>query len=98
MATIGVRELKARLSAYVRTVRAGEVVVVTDHGDIVAELRRPMNPRAADGRQRRYQEAVAAGWLHTPSDSANRSWLDGTGARLPRGTSAELLDAERGDE
>jgi len=41
MTTVGVRDLKAKLSAYLRMVKAGEVVVITDRGDVVAELRRP---------------------------------------------------------
>lgn len=41
MKEVGIRELKNRLSEYVRLVRAGEVVVVTDRGEIVAELRPP---------------------------------------------------------
>ena len=32
MNTVGIRELKNRLSAYVRLVRAGERVLVTDRG------------------------------------------------------------------
>ncbi len=41
MKTIGVRELKAQLSRVLREVRAGEVVLVTDRGEVVAELRAP---------------------------------------------------------
>jgi antitoxin (DNA-binding transcriptional repressor) of toxin-antitoxin stability system len=41
METVGIRELKARLSQYVRRVEAGEVVIVTDRGRVVAELRPP---------------------------------------------------------
>lgn len=41
MKTIGVRELKAQLSRVLREVRAGEVVLVTDRGEVVAELRSP---------------------------------------------------------
>ena len=39
MTTVGIRELKARLSAYVRKVRDGQTVYVTDRGEVVAELR-----------------------------------------------------------
>jgi prevent-host-death family protein len=39
MIAVGVRELKARLSEYLRLVRAGELVLVTDRGRVVAELR-----------------------------------------------------------
>lgn len=38
MATVGLRELKARLSDYVARVRAGETVIVTRHNQPVAQL------------------------------------------------------------
>ncbi len=41
MKAVGIRELKARLSQYLRDVRRGEVVLVTDRGEVVAELRPP---------------------------------------------------------
>ncbi len=41
MKAVGLRELKNRLSEYVRQVRAGEEVLVTDRGQVVAELRPP---------------------------------------------------------
>ena len=45
MATVGIRELKNHLSKYVRQVEGGDVVVVTDRGRIVAELRPPAERR-----------------------------------------------------
>jgi prevent-host-death family protein len=36
---VGTKELKNRLSHYLRKVRDGEVVRVTDRGEVVAELR-----------------------------------------------------------
>ena len=44
---VGVRELKARLSEYVRRARDGEVVLVTDRGRVVAELRAHATHRAS---------------------------------------------------
>jgi antitoxin (DNA-binding transcriptional repressor) of toxin-antitoxin stability system len=41
MITVGIREIKNRLSAYLRKVRAGERVVVTEHGKPVAVITRP---------------------------------------------------------
>ena len=41
MKTVGVRELKNRLSEYIRQARAGESVLVTDRGQVVAELTPP---------------------------------------------------------
>ena len=37
--TVGARELKARLGKYLRTVRSGQTLVVTDRGEPIAELR-----------------------------------------------------------
>ena len=36
MISVGVKELKAKLSSYMRMVRKGEEVIVTDHGREVA--------------------------------------------------------------
>jgi len=38
---VGIRELKNHLSKYVRQVAAGDVVLVTDRGKVVAELSPP---------------------------------------------------------
>ncbi len=41
MKTVGIRELKNRLSEYIRHVQSGQPVLVTDRGTIVAELTLP---------------------------------------------------------
>jgi len=41
MKAVGLRELENRLSEYIREVRAGESVLVTDRGEVVAELGPP---------------------------------------------------------
>lgn len=41
MRAVNIRALKAGLSRYLRDVRAGDVIVVTDRGTVVAELRPP---------------------------------------------------------
>ena len=38
MKSVGLRELKKRLSEYIRALRSGEAVLVTDRGEVVAEL------------------------------------------------------------
>ena len=35
---IGIRDLKARLSDYLRQVRRGQVIVITDHGQTVGRI------------------------------------------------------------
>ncbi|MDQ3171164.1 MAG: type II toxin-antitoxin system prevent-host-death family antitoxin [Acidobacteriota bacterium] len=54
--TVGARELKARLGKYLRTVRAGKTLIVTDRGEPVAELR-PIQ----DDMERRLAKLRAAG-------------------------------------
>ena len=41
MTSVGIRELKNRLSHYIRLVKRDEAVQVTDRGVVVAELRSP---------------------------------------------------------
>lgn len=38
MATVGVRDLRTRLSYYLRRIKAGERIVVTDHGEPIAVI------------------------------------------------------------
>ena len=44
---VGTKELKNRLSHYLRIVRSGEAVLVTERGAVVAELR-PVAARAVE--------------------------------------------------
>lgn len=39
MKAVGIRDLKNRLSKYIRLVKRGEDILVTDRGQVVAELR-----------------------------------------------------------
>ncbi|MGH6958852.1 MAG: type II toxin-antitoxin system Phd/YefM family antitoxin, partial [Dongiaceae bacterium] len=50
MQAVNIRELKARLSHYLREVRGGDVVLVTDRGKVVAELRPPSADQRAIAR------------------------------------------------
>jgi antitoxin (DNA-binding transcriptional repressor) of toxin-antitoxin stability system len=38
MKSVGVKELKAHLSAYLRMARSGELILVSDRNEVVAEL------------------------------------------------------------
>ena len=41
MIAVGIRDLKNRLSEYLRTVRRGEVVLVTERGKVIAQVAPP---------------------------------------------------------
>jgi len=91
MREVGIRELKNRLSEYLRLVREGEVVMVTDRGEAIAELR-----PASGGLDPALAEAVRRGWLRW--GGPNRPELYPRFAPLAApGTAARLLDEERGE-
>ena len=46
MKTVDIRELKDHLSEYLREVRGGESVLVTDRGEVIAEISPPGALRA----------------------------------------------------
>lgn len=96
MKSVGIRELKARLSEYVRQVRQGRTLLVTDHGEVVAELR-PAGDAAAQRAAQRLEEALAAGWLVAAERPGDMRWLESPERLVQPGTAAELLDAERGE-
>ena len=62
--TVGARELKGRLGHYLRRVRQGQRLVVTDRGQPVAELR-PIAGRA--GLDARLAELEARGVVARPT-------------------------------
>ena len=95
MISVGVRELKNRLSAYLRLVRQGEEILVTDRGEAVAELRQPVNlPEAAA-----YPELVRrARSGKVRLGAPNRADLyPRMPHSLPSGTARRLLDEVRGE-
>ncbi len=73
--TVGARELKTRLGTYLRQVRRGARIVVTDRGEPVAELR-PIS-RAAGSYERRLEELVTLGVLSRASKAPLASFRPG---------------------
>lgn len=63
MKVVGVEELRARLSEYLRLAKAGEVILVTEHNEVVAELRsaRRQVPLASDRFEETLEVLAAAG-------------------------------------
>jgi antitoxin (DNA-binding transcriptional repressor) of toxin-antitoxin stability system len=95
MRTVGVRELKNRLSEYLRRVRAGEAILVTDHGEVVAELAPPgrgtIDSSVPSGLLVLAKQGLAT--LGVPADANVYPALSRTRRRH---RAAELLDEERG--
>jgi antitoxin (DNA-binding transcriptional repressor) of toxin-antitoxin stability system len=96
MTTVGVRLLKARLSEYLRRVRSGEVILVTDRGRVVAEIRAPGGGRSLPTSLLGLRDLVDRGLVSEggPHDGAP---YPRSGIELPPGSVRGLLDEERGD-
>ena len=87
----GVRELRDNLSRYIRLIEAGERVVVTAHGRVVAEL---VPPNFVRPTHEGFQRLVAAGVITPPVEDGDP--LDGCpDIRLAPGTATALIDSDR---
>lgn len=95
---IGIKDLKARLSEYIREVQAGETILVTNRDDVVAELH-PHYPATSPNRD---TEGVLDGLARTgevtraQQRKSDWSWSP-EGLKLPEGTARALLDELRED-
>jgi prevent-host-death family protein len=94
MKSVGLRDLKNRLSEYVREVRLGEAVLVTDRGEVVAELIPPGQGTDERGVPSALVALARRGQL-TLGVSNNESAYPKLPRALKRSQSAELLDQER---
>ena len=94
MTSAGIRKFKDNLSRYIRRIEAGERIAITAHGRVVAELVPP--GAKAKGVSSRFDELVASGVIRAPLEAGDptEGWPD---IRLPPGTAAELIDADRGE-
>jgi prevent-host-death family protein len=85
METVGIRELKARLSELVERASEGEAIVITERGRPKAELR-PLSP---------IQRGIAEGWV-TPAKrpgGVKGPWK----AHKAKRTIQEMMDEDRAD-
>jgi antitoxin (DNA-binding transcriptional repressor) of toxin-antitoxin stability system len=94
METTGIRKLKNNLSRYVRRIEAGERFAVTAHGRVVAEFRPPTDVGA--GRDP-LSALIAAGLARPPVEDGDplAGWPT---FKLPSGTAAALLEADRAED
>jgi len=94
MKAVGIRELKNRLSEYVRQVKDGEEVLVTDRGVVVAELRAPAPPGMQSGVHPGLASLARRGLLTLGRPNAAGLYAP-VPRLLPPGSAAELLSEER---
>jgi len=92
--TVGVKELKNNLSAYLREVRGGATVLVSDRNSIVAELHEPYGRSAlGEAINPLLMDWAATGSVSLPSKG--KAPLPVSPVKLPAGTAAELLKQDR---
>ena len=84
MQPVGIKTLKNKLSEYVRAAAAGETVLVTDRGRVVAELVAPRVLVDASPAEQKMGELIREGLL-TPAKVPSN-------ARLPRRKPVAELD------
>ena len=98
MKAVGVKKLKAKLSEYLRAVKAGETLLVTDRDEVVAEIR-PVSGRLPprDDIEDVLEGLAQAGELQRArTPKGDWTWKP-CGLGLPEGTAAKLLDELRRD-
>ncbi len=93
---IGVREVKAHFSEYLRRVQSGEEFVITDRGQPVARIT-PIEPPFE------FPPAIAKGiregWIRQPVSRGPLPPLEPVLGALPEGiTTWDLINEDRGDD
>ncbi|HSA81413.1 MAG TPA: hypothetical protein VLE23_11375, partial [Geminicoccaceae bacterium] len=74
MKVVGIKQLKARLSEYVRLAKAGETVLVTERDEVVAEIRPSRRQTPAFDRLEELLEALAASGEITRAAQPKGDW------------------------
>lgn len=93
---VGIRELKNRLSEYVRLVRGGERLLVTDRGEVVAELHQPSDATLEAERRPGLARLIRQGRVSQAARNRPEHYprLD---PLVSPGRALRLLDEERGE-
>lgn len=98
MKAVGIKQLKARLSEYIRLVKTGETVLVMDRDEVVAEMRPARHQPRPAGDLPDILDALAASGELTRASVPKEGWTwKVSGLGLPAGTAQSLLDDLRAD-
>lgn len=98
MKAVGIKELKARLSEFVRLAKSGETVLVTERDEVVAELRPARRRELPVDTAEDVLDALAEAGEVTRARLPKRGWAwKVRGAGLPAGSAQALLDDVRSD-
>jgi prevent-host-death family protein len=73
MSTVGIKELKNRLTHYLRQAKMGEEIVVTERDRPIALIHRIDSAREPASIEARLAKAASEGWLTLPRGSQKRA-------------------------
>lgn len=93
--TVGIKDLKNNLSSYIRDVKSGILVFVTDRGKVVAILKEPDIDTLSLSDNSLMNEWIREGWLIVGNGKKQKCIP--TGVKLKKGTAAALLNLDRGE-
>jgi antitoxin (DNA-binding transcriptional repressor) of toxin-antitoxin stability system len=94
--TVGIRELKNRLSEHLREVRRGEHLLITDRGEVIGELSPPGQSIAETSVPVGVLTLARRGMLTLGSPGDRNSYPPLPRVRHGKHDAASMLDAERG--
>jgi len=95
--TASIRELKDKLSAYLKHVQRGDLVLVSDRGRVIAEIREPtLSAAALDAVQLRERQLSDRGDLRLGLGNSAEAYAPAT-VNLAGALIDEALAAQRGD-
>jgi antitoxin (DNA-binding transcriptional repressor) of toxin-antitoxin stability system len=101
MRAVGIKALKNELSRYIHLVRGGEVVMVLDRDEVVAEIRRPdrRGPAAQVAWDAFVAQRVAEGRMYPARDPGPGSMQDlvASGALPPVPNARQIIEEARAD-
>lgn len=98
MKSVGVKQLKTRLSEYLRLVRGGETVLITDRDEVVAELRPTRKlPGIGDSLDEILDSLAERGDVTRAIVPKQRWRWKATGLGLAEGSAKALLDEVRNE-
>ncbi len=92
MEKVNISEIKNRLSAYLRKVREGQVILIMDRDEPVARLERVAADSAPDDRLRRLEQA---GLIRRGAKPLRRGLLRGGVPKARRSVVAALVEDRR---
>lgn len=98
MKAVGIKQLKARLSEYLRQVRRGETLLVTHRDEVIAEVRPARRQVGLPDEIEPLLDALAESGEVTRARLPKMGWeWKARGLGLPPGTALGLLDELRGE-